>query len=157
MRIWSENLQLPCVQHTTSLQIWSIHHGWDCHHLQDGHHLKDGHHGRHRHHGVMVFRVIKVITTDRTTRTHGTDRTEKIEKTQKTGQTDLTFKLDFTGHLCRAAFVVLAMFYWYMYCLYTQVLVRVCLCVANIDDILNLILSHFVKENIDYSLILLNT
>ena len=46
MRIWSENLQLPCVQHTTSLQIWSIHHGWDCHHLQDGHHLKDGHHGR---------------------------------------------------------------------------------------------------------------
>ena len=31
-------------------------------------------------------------------------------ETGQTGQTDLTFKLDFPGNLCRAAFPILAMF-----------------------------------------------
>ena len=33
------------------------------------------------------------------------------EEDEKTGQTDLTFKLDFPGNLCRAAFAILAMFF----------------------------------------------
>ena len=45
---------------------------------------------------VMIFMIIMVIRTDRTLRTQG--------------QTDLTFKLDFPGNLCRAAFAILAMF-----------------------------------------------
>ena len=49
----------------------------------------------------MVVMVIMVIRTDRTTRTDRTDRSEK---------TDLTFKLDFSGNLCRAAFAILAIF-----------------------------------------------
>ena len=53
---------------------------------------------------IMVDMVIMVIRTDRTTRTDRTDRADKSEKT------DLTFKLDFSGNLCRAAFAILAKF-----------------------------------------------
>ena len=42
---------------------------------------------------VMIFMIIMVIRTDRTLRTQG--------------QTDMTFKLDFPGNLCRAAFAIL--------------------------------------------------
>ena len=49
---------------------------------------------------IVVVMVVMVIRTDRKTRTNG-----------HTGQTDLTFKLDFPGNLCRAAFAILAMFY----------------------------------------------
>ena len=48
----------------------------------------------------MLVMFIMVIRTDRKTRTNG-----------QTGQTDLTFKLDFPGNLCRAAFAILAMFH----------------------------------------------
>ena len=48
---------------------------------------------------VMLVMFIMVIRTDRKTRTNG-----------QTRQTELTFKLDFPGNLCRAAFAILAMF-----------------------------------------------
>ena len=52
-----------------------------------------------------------VITTDRTTGTEGTGETDRTDKWRGlAGQTDLTFKLDFPGNLCRAAFAILAMF-----------------------------------------------
>ena len=56
---------------------------------------------------IMAILVTMVIRTDRTTRTPGTNKTDR---TDKSGQTDLTFKLDFPGNLCRAAFAILAMF-----------------------------------------------
>ena len=49
---------------------------------------------------VMLVIVIIVIRTDRKTRTN-----------RQTGQTGVTFKLDFPGNLCGAAFAILAMFY----------------------------------------------
>ena len=48
---------------------------------------------------VMLVMVIMVIRTDRKTMTKG-----------QTRQTDLTFKLDFPGNFCRAAFAILTMF-----------------------------------------------
>ena len=55
--------------------------------------------------------VVMVITTDRTTGTEGTGETDRTDKWRGlAGQTDLTFKLDFPGNLCRAAFAILAMF-----------------------------------------------
>ena len=53
---------------------------------------------------ITIIMVDMVIRTDRTTRTDRTDRADKSEKT------DLTFKLDFSGNLCRAAFAILALF-----------------------------------------------
>ena len=49
---------------------------------------------------VMLVMFIMVIRTARKTKTNG-----------QTGQTDQTFKLDFPGNLCRAAFAILAMFF----------------------------------------------
>ena len=57
---------------------------------------------------IMVIMVIKVIGTDRTTRKGQTGETSQI------GQTDPTFKIDFPGNLCRAAFTILAMFKRYL-------------------------------------------
>ena len=56
---------------------------------------------------IMEVMVVVDIRTDRAIRTHGTNKTGR---TDKSGQTDLTFKLDFPGNLCRAAFAILAMF-----------------------------------------------
>ena len=53
---------------------------------------------------IMVFMVIMIIRTDRKTRTTG-----------RTGQRDLTFKLEFPGNLCRAAFAILALFLLFLY------------------------------------------
>ena len=39
-----------------------------------------------------------------------TAQTGQTSQKEETGQTDLTFKLDFPGNLCRAAFAILAMF-----------------------------------------------
>ena len=48
---------------------------------------------------VTLVMFIMVIRTDRQTRTNG-----------QAGQTDRTFKLDFPGNLCRAAFAILFLF-----------------------------------------------
>ena len=58
---------------------------------------------------VMLVMFIMVIRTARKTKTNG-----------QTGQTDQTFKLDFPGNLCRAAFAILAMFFTLkiIFCLY---------------------------------------
>ena len=48
-----------------------------------------------------------VIRTDRKTRTEPAGQTSQGGLT---GQTDLTFKIDFPGKLCRAAFAILSMF-----------------------------------------------
>ena len=69
-RIWSNNLQIVCVQLPTSLQIRV----GDGHHGRHGHHGRDGHYGRH---GPLVTKVIRTHRTTRTTKTHGTDRTDK--------------------------------------------------------------------------------
>ena len=58
---------------------------------------------------AKVVIVIIVIWIDRTTRTHGTDRTDKSDMTDRTH--NLTFKLDFRGNLCGAAFAILVIFY----------------------------------------------
>ena len=39
-----------------------------------------------------------------------TGQTGQTSQRGETGQTNLTFKLDFLGNLCRAAFAILAMF-----------------------------------------------
>ena len=45
-----------------------------------------------------------------------TAQTGQTSQIEQTGQTDLTFKLDFPGNLCRAAFGILAMFYnWFKF------------------------------------------
>ena len=77
------------------------HHGQECHHGrddyhgqdgyrfqngQDGQYGRDGHHGHQGHHGRHLYHI-----------------------QEQTGQTDVTFKLDFPGNLCRAAFAILAM------------------------------------------------
>ena len=56
---------------------------------------------------IVVVMVVMVIRSDRTTRTH---RTGQKSQGGETGPTDLTFKLDFPGNLCRAAFAIHAMF-----------------------------------------------
>ena len=40
----------------------------------------------------------------------GTGQTGQTSQRRETGQTDLTFKLDFSGNLCRATFAIRAMF-----------------------------------------------
>ena len=55
--------------------------------------------------------VVMAIRTDRQTGQPGqTGQTGQSSPKGLTGQTDLTFKLDFPGNLCRAAFAILAMF-----------------------------------------------
>ena len=44
---------------------------------------------------------------------HTQDRQDN-QDTGQPGQTDLTFKIDFSGNLCRAAFAILAMFFHYV-------------------------------------------
>ena len=43
-----------------------------------------------------------------------TRQTGQTSQKEQTGQTDLTFKLDFPGHLDRAAFAILAMVFWWL-------------------------------------------
>ena len=54
---------------------------------------------------VMIFIVVMLVMVI------GTDRKKTGQPGQagQTGQTDLTFKLEFPGNLCRAAFPILAM------------------------------------------------
>ena len=47
---------------------------------------------------LMVVMLVRVI------------RKGQTSQIRQRGQTDLTFKLDFPGNLCRAAFAILAMF-----------------------------------------------
>ena len=59
----------------------------------------------------MVLIVFMVIMSSGQTGKQGQPgQTEQTGQTGQTGQTDLTFKLDFPGNLCRAAFAILAMF-----------------------------------------------
>ena len=68
---------------------------------------------------IVVVMVVMVNRTDRITRTHGTNKTDWITRTRDRqdrqseirDRTDQTFKLDFPGNLCRAAFAILAMFF----------------------------------------------
>ena len=53
---------------------------------------------------IMVSIVIMVIRTDRTDRTESTDESERTDR-----QDRQTFRLDFPGNLCLAAFEILAM------------------------------------------------
>ena len=41
-------------------------------------------------------------------------QTGKTSQRGQAGQTDLTFKLNFPGSLCRTAFAILAMFYFWL-------------------------------------------
>ena len=59
---------------------------------------------------IMVVIVIMVIRTDRTDRTESTDESERTEESERTDRQDRqTFRLDFPGNLCLAAFEILAM------------------------------------------------
>ena len=50
--------------------------------------------------------------TDRTNRTNRTNRTDRTDRIDRIDRIDRTLKLDFPGNLCRAAFAILAMFYF---------------------------------------------
>ena len=102
-RIWSNNLQIVCVQLPTSLQIrvQDGHHGRHGHHGRDG---RDGHHGRHGPHGHKGHQDTQDNQDNQDTR----DRQDRQAE-----RTDMTFKLDFPGNLCREAFAILAMFLFF--------------------------------------------
>ena len=66
------------------------------------------------------FQEEVIIFRDKQTHTHFiiiyiSGQTGQPGQTGQTGQTDLTFKLDFPGNLCRAAFAILVMFLHLIY------------------------------------------
>ena len=78
----------------------------------------------------MVIMIIKTDKTRKTEQPGHMTQTGQTSQKEQIGQTDLTFKPEFSGNLCGAAFAILAMFVFVF--LYLCPLIRIMVAVGRV-------------------------